>query len=67
MTSHLRAQADECHATAHTLRMAAARHHVAETARLLHIPEQAVIDTINNATRPTQPPATTGAQDVPLF
>lgn len=35
MTSHLRAQADECHATAHALRKAAARHHVAATARAL--------------------------------
>lgn len=49
------------------LKWHAAGYNVTETARLLHIPEQAVIDTINNATRPTQPPATTGAQDVPLF
>lgn len=39
----------------------------AETARLLNLPEQAVKDTINQATQPTQPPAATGAQDTPLF
>lgn len=39
----------------------------AETARLLHIPEQAVIDTINNAPRPTQPTPPADTQDVPLF
>lgn len=35
MTSHLRAQADECHATAHALRKAAARQSSAATARAL--------------------------------
>ena len=35
MTSQLRAQADECKTTALTLRMAAARQHVAATARAL--------------------------------
>lgn len=35
MTSQLRAQADECHATAHTLRKAAARQSSAATARAL--------------------------------
>lgn len=39
----------------------------AETARLLHIPQQAVIDTINNAHTPPAPQATPDAQDVPLF
>ncbi|PKU90745.1 hypothetical protein CQR46_0941 [Bifidobacterium pseudolongum subsp. globosum] len=35
MTSHLRAQADECHTTAHALRKAAARQSVAAAARPL--------------------------------
>ena len=35
MTSQLRTQADECQTTALTLRMAAARQHVAATARAL--------------------------------
>lgn len=39
----------------------------AETARLLHIPEQAVKDTINQATQPTQPTPPADTQDVPLF
>ena len=39
----------------------------AETARLLHIPEQAVKDTINQAAQPTQPTPSADTQDVPLF
>lgn len=49
------------------LKWHAAGYNVTETARLLHIPEQAVIDTINNAPRPTQPTPPADTQDVPLF
>lgn len=39
---------------------------VTDTARLLKIPEQAVIDIIDQANKPAQP-TTANAQDVPLF
>ena len=48
------------------LKWHAAGYNVTETARLLHIPEQAVIDTINAYATPSTP-ATPDAHDVPLF